>query len=136
MLIDEASTTENNQYICFKYTKHHVQERYFYRPQLSCGKVMFSQASAILFTEGISEHALGQTLPQAEPHPRTDTPLGIHPPRQTSTPQWPLQRTVRILLECILVYVVSKTSIELRFFKGDHHIHCIICQNGIQLEPG
>ena len=43
----------------------------------------------------------------------------------------PLQRRIRILLECILVYIVSETSIEFRFFKRDHHIHCIICQNGI-----
>ena len=54
-----------------------VQRWYnYYRPQRSCGKVMFSQASVILFTGG---GGVGQTH-----HPT-------------------LQRTVRILLECILV---------------------------------
>ena len=63
-----------------------------YRPQRSCGNVMFSQASVILFMGAcVSQHALGQTPPGRHP------PLGRHPPR------WPLQRTVRILLECILV---------------------------------
>ena len=76
-----------------------------YRPQLSCGKVMFSQASVILFTEGVSarHHPAGQT----------PCPLGRHPPRQTPPPgkeRHPppcrrlLQRTVRILLECIVYF--------------------------------
>ena len=47
----------------------------------SCEKVMFSQASVILY-KGEGE---------------VYTPIGRHPPR------WPLQWTVRILLECILV---------------------------------
>ena len=40
---------------------------HFYRPKRSCGKVMFSQASVILFTGGVSQQALGQT-------PRMQTP--------------------------------------------------------------
>ena len=47
---------------------------YFYRPQRSCGKVMFSQASVILFTE-----RGWQTPP-----PRADTPLAVTP--LTDTP--------------------------------------------------
>ena len=70
---------------------------------------MFSQASVILSTGVcVSQHALGQTPTLA------DTPLGRHPPadplgRHTlpgqtpPSPRQPLQRTVRILLECILV---------------------------------
>ena len=60
-----------------------------YHPQSSCGKVMFLHLSVILFTGGVSAR---------------------HPPRQAPTPPHPLpfsrrllQRTVRILLECILV---------------------------------
>ena len=47
-----------------------------YRPQLSCGKVIFSQASVILSRGGdgsVSHHALGQTQP-------TGTHLGRHHP--------------------------------------------------------
>ena len=51
-----------------------------------------------------ARHFPGQTPPWADtpPHP---VHAGIHPPPSTcwDTPQRPLQRTVRILLECILV---------------------------------
>ena len=46
----------------------------------SCGKVMFSQASVILFGGGVSQHALGQTPPWADRPPpsghcsQADTP--------------------------------------------------------------
>ena len=93
---------------------------YFYCPQRSCGKVMFLHLSVILFTGGwvsgrhplldrhfpswadtpLGRHPLGQTPP-----PRADTnppgrhlPLGGHP----SPSRRPLQRTVRILLECTI----------------------------------
>ena len=92
----------------------------YYRPQRSWGKVMFSQASVILFTEGVCIPACTGAEP---PSPRqtfpeqTDIPLGRHfpgrhlppgrhPPGQTP-PRWPLQRTVRILLKCILVHNVN-----------------------------
>ena len=62
-----------------------LSNTFYYRQQSSCGKVMFSRVSLILFTRegGVSQHALGQTPA---------------PPRR------PLQRTVRILLESILVF--------------------------------
>ena len=50
-----------------------------------------------------------------ETHPSWQTPLGRHPlgrhpwkdtPGQTPPSRWPLQRTVRILLECFLVLVL------------------------------
>ena len=85
----------------------------------SCGKVMFSQASVILSTGG-------------GVHPQADTPLGTHPldrhlpPGQTPTPppplgrhptlRRPLRRTVRILLECILVIQIE---IEHHVFMDD-----------------
>ena len=56
----------------------------FYRPQHSCGKAMFLHLSVILYTGGS-----GRPPPGSPP-----------PPTPRSRPQ---QRTVRILLECILV---------------------------------
>ena len=94
----------------------------YYRPQRSCGKVMFSQASvshSVHKGEGrcMADTPLGRpprgsvTLgkhfpPQADPLGRH--PPGRHPPAQCMLeyrppPQRPLQRTVRILLKCILV---------------------------------
>ena len=81
-----------------------------------CGKVMFSQVCA-----NNSVHREGrctpprQTPPGLTPSPgrppgQTHTPLDRHPPEQTHTPgqtpppiRRPVQRTVRILLKCILV---------------------------------
>ena len=70
-----------------------------YHPQLSCGKVMFSQVSVILFTGGgvwqtppsPVRHPLGQTpLPKQTP-PWTDTPgqrsPGRHPPQADTPPR-------------------------------------------------
>ena len=54
----------------------------------SCGKVMFSQTSVILSRGGV-----WQTPPRADS------------PGQTLPRRWPLQRTVRILLECIFVHL-------------------------------
>ena len=69
-----------------------------YRPQRSSGKVIFSQASVILST--------GECLADTPgTHPRADTLLGRHPPGRQL-----LQRTVRILLECILVINVLSTE--------------------------
>ena len=64
----------------------------FYRPQHSCGKVMFLHLSVILLTGGSGGHPLSRQSPGRHPSPPP-------PPR----PRWPLQSTVRILLECILV---------------------------------
>ena len=77
---------------------------YHYRPQPSCGKVMFLYLSLILS---------GGVYPSI--HWGTDTPPGRHPswadipPGQTPPGRHPLpsrrllQQTVRIILECILV---------------------------------
>ena len=48
---------------------------YFYRPQRSCGKVMFSQASVILFMGGVWQTPPGQT-----PIPGQTPPPGRQPP--------------------------------------------------------
>ena len=121
---------------CWHPTSHLVEFPLLniYHPQLSCGKVMSSQVSVILFTGGCvadtplprSDTPLGRHPPKQTP-PWTDTPgqrsPGRHPPGQTPPPAQcmlgytplpaqhtrihphrPLQRTVRILLECFLVY--------------------------------
>ena len=73
---------------------------YVYRPQRSCGKVMFLHVSVILFTGG------GRQTPLAGRHP-LPPPLGRHPRQaDTTSPGLPLQSTVRILLECILVFIL------------------------------
>ena len=72
---------------------------------------MFSQASVILFTWGCIPACTradtpGQMLSDNPPPPGRHwqtPPPGQTPPRQTPLPRRPLQRTVRILLECILV---------------------------------
>ena len=90
-------------------------------------KCFYTCLYAILFTEGgcISQDALGQTPPPLAKHPSPGRhPLGRHrpgrhPPRQTPPGQTPpaqcmlgytpsprrrpLLRTIRILLECIIV---------------------------------
>ena len=57
----------------------------FYHPQRSCGKVMFSQASVILFTGGLvyasingGRHPPRQTAPGQTP-PGQTPPMGGHP---------------------------------------------------------
>ena len=74
----------------------------YYRPQCSCDKVMFSQASVILSIGGVS-----QTFPWADTpyspgrQPSVQTPPGQTPPPAPSRRL--LLRTIRILLECVLV---------------------------------
>ena len=61
---------------------------------------MFSQASVILFTGGcLPQYMLGYTPGQVNPHDRYRT-AGTPSP----SPRRSLQRTVRILLECFLVF--------------------------------
>ena len=61
---------------------------------------------------GVFQHALGQT-PRCPVHAGIHTPCpvhaDIHTPLGRHPPQRPLQETVRILLECILVYGVDTT---------------------------
>ena len=60
---------------------------YFYRPQRSWGKVMFSQACVILFTVGgcLPQCMLGYTHPPGADPPGADKPLpqSRHPLEQT-----------------------------------------------------
>ena len=104
-----------------------------------CGKVIFSQVCVKNSVQGgcLPQCMLGYTPPGVtplgehplgRPPPRADTPLGSHPSPsacwETHTPcavhagkhpappfRQPLLRTVRILLECILVsYIFTKFS--------------------------
>ena len=61
----------------------------FYRPQRSCGKAMFSQASVILFTGvglSVSQHALSATPPGHTFPLYKHTPPGRNPPVDTPLP--------------------------------------------------
>ena len=105
----------------------------FYRPQHSCGKIMFLHLSVILFT-GVcvcvhpsmhwGRHPPGRHIPPctgADPPPAdiskhtlgqtppADTPVDRHPPGRHPLGRWLLLRTVRILLECIH-YSIFKIS--------------------------
>ena len=81
-----------------KLKKYENLLKLYYRPQRRCGKVVFLHMSVILSMGGVSQHALGQTPPRADTL-RADTSSRQTPPNRPL-----LQRTVRILLECILVY--------------------------------
>ena len=86
----------------------------------SCGKVMFLQMSVSHSgrhpsgqTLPLDRNPLGSHIPQADTSPRQTHPPGRHAPDTSVFPRRPLQRTVRILLECILV-VTNCVSISLR----------------------
>ena len=66
-----------------------ISMSHIYSPQRSCGKVMFSQASVILFTRrGVSDrHSPGRHPPWANTPLGRPTPLGRHPPWADTPPQ-------------------------------------------------
>ena len=70
----------------------------FYHPQRSCGKVMFSQASVILFTGGLVYASInGGRHPPPADRPWTDTPWADT--THGRTPPRPLQR--RYASKCV-----------------------------------
>ena len=75
----------------------------FYRPQRSCSKVMFSQASVILFTGGGVRVAGGGVCGGGVHGRRACVAEGCAWQGACMAGGGALQRTVRILLECILV---------------------------------
>ena len=78
--------------ICYSAEDTYLKFYIYYRPQLrSYGKVMFLHLSVILSGGG------GGLLPKCT--------LGYTPGQTTLPPPRSLQRTVRILLECILVKI-------------------------------
>ena len=98
----KKSFTTHLQYRCKtlgsrRYNKDQNKTTYFYRPQRSCGKVMFSQASVILFRGVYPSIHWGR-------HPPRHTPPGQTPP----PPRWPMQRTVRIYWNAFLWFLKIK----------------------------
>ena len=80
-----------------RYLNYQQQQVHIYRPQRSCSKVIFSQAcvkNSVHGGRGVCLSACWDTPPW------TDPPHGQTPPPPSRRL---LQRTVRILLECILV---------------------------------
>ena len=111
---------------------HHIQFSYnniFTVRNSNCGKVMFLHLSV---SHSVRREVSGQTPSRGrhpplcrQPsqvdtplgrHPLGRTPLGRHPPGRHTPPRLLLQRTVRILLECILVlnYYYSLTILTFR----------------------
>ena len=95
---------------------HHIDTNIFTVRKRSCGKVVFSQA-CVQNSVGGGGGALPwtdrQTSPLGKhPLPAADTPLSAHPHQSRLHPlgrppfRRPLQRTVCILLECVLVNYV------------------------------
>ena len=101
---------------------------HYYRPQQSCGKVMFLHLSVILSTGGAcmpphracppAMHASLPCTPPATHAPCHAHPLAMHPPcnacpSATHAPDLGILRdvvneqAVRILLECILVCILK-----------------------------
>ena len=100
-----------------------------YRPQHSSGKVMFSQACV---KNSVHWKGLSASVHAGMHTPRADSPLVRHPPwsdtpgqtppwlentpSRAETPQRSLQRTVCILLECILEFFIRFNCIRLSFY--------------------
>ena len=95
--------------------------QFYYRPQRSWGKVIFSQASVILLTGGSASVHAG--IPSREQTSLgADTPLEQTPTPREQTPLTPAQSmlrdtvnawAVRILLECNLVlYLYNMVSVD------------------------
>ena len=84
-----------------------------YCPQRSCSKVIFSEVcvknSVHRGGGGVCLSACWDTPPPGRHTPWADTPPGQSPPGRHPRPcRWLLQRTVSILLDCILVFKFSR----------------------------
>ena len=83
---------------------------YYYRPQRSWGKVIFSQASMILFMGGLPQCMLGY-------HPPPDQ-AGTSPPEQSILGDTVNERAVCILLECNLVILMFSKKFQ-NIYRND-----------------
>ena len=88
-----------------------------YRPQRSCGKVMFLHLSVILFTGGMCGQTPngqtpswadtpGQTPPLDRHPPQADTPLGRHPPKEMATAADGMHPTG--MHSCLICYRITR----------------------------
>ena len=89
---------------------------YFYRPQRSCGKVMFLHSLSFYLQGGVchspGRHPPGQTPPGRHPRPPGQTPppsacWDTHTPMHSACWDTVNKRAVCILLECILVECIT-----------------------------
>ena len=111
------------------------EKDFCYRPQRSCARLCFhrrlsfcSQGRGCIpaFTGAdppgqtlLGRHSLG-TTPSWADTPWVDNPLDRHPPRR------PLQRTVPILLECILVKYLNGQEIHWRYAFFSKKERCVL----------
>ena len=111
---------------------------YNYHPQTKLGKGnVFTPVCNSVYrrctppgrhTSSLGRHPLGRHLPRRHT-PSWQTPPGRHTPRQTP----PLQRTIRILLECILVSKCtelceeSRTSVKKSLLAIDSLCYFLSC---------
>ena len=119
----------------FVFNSNYSYGHYYYRPQCSCSKVIFSQASVILSRGVYPSMHWGRHPPGRHPAPWADIPwavhAGIHTPTQymlgctplaqcmlgRTPPQLPLLWMVHILLECILVTGRNKVVAKVMFLQ-------------------
>ena len=96
-------------FLCSLLSNANVKYEHHYRLQRSWGKVIFSQASVILFTgRGLPQCMLGyHTSPQDQAPPQTRHPLA-----QSMLGDTVNARAVCILLECNLVICCHRTILE------------------------
>ena len=101
-------------------------QAHYYRPQRSCEGYVFTPVCDSVNTGGcLPKCMLGYTPPRSRHPPSRQTPLEAdtppgsrHTPLKADTPprRRPLLRTVRILLECILVlHIISSKLIAIYF---------------------
>ena len=90
----------------------------YYRPQRSCGKVMLLHLSVILSRGGAGADTTGGQTPSGSDTPWEQTPPpNSSPPPPADTPTQCMlgdtgsKRAVRILLECILVFLLTLARI-------------------------
>ena len=142
LIIHLVITSKSGCFILRKMARNETSKRDFYRPQRSCGKVIFSQTSVSHSVHGgVSAwvhagvhpqagtlpgkvHPLGRCTP-GQVHPRQYTPGQVHlldrytPPGRytpwagTPPPRRSLQQTVHILLGCFLVHNVIQLGVHL-----------------------
>ena len=97
--------------------KHHHQDvfqTFCYRPQRSCGKAMFSQASVILFTgegEFIPACTGADTHPSGIHSPWTDTPMGRPPPLSRHQPDDHCSERYASYWDAFLLTSVFRTAV-------------------------
>ena len=117
-----AISPQNTSYVHFSVDPLFLH----YRPQRSWGKVMFLQASVILFTGGGVPDQVPPPDQVHYPPLGPGTPPGPGPPRRDQG-DTVYARAVRILLECILVHnaftFLIHSKLSLAQLRQDGNLH-------------